>query len=251
MQGGRILGLSWVQGRGKVAMATGLVAASLLLPITAVHADSSATISVDAKAGPVAGYNLGEYYEGTTDPTGSYKPADTGLHVTAATTNIRITYTGGTITIAHDNKAPFTPDGTSNGGTPSGTPVLSTHVPLMSARFAQLLYRIGPDGGGTIGTVFANPPIPGTYVDVPLPPGKTGELYLFINDTQYYDNQGAYNVNVVVTDPSVTDQGGGIHPDGTATPEAPAGLLLAVGMIPLAGLAAWRRKRTQRPQARV
>ena len=36
--------------------------------------------------------------------------------------------------------------------------------------------------------------------------------------------------------------------DGAATPEAPAGLLLALGLAPLASLAAWRRRRQQRPR---
>lgn len=53
------------------------------------------------------------------------------------------------------------------------------------------------------------------------------------------------------TNTPVTDGGGGGTggTGGTATPEAPAGLLFGVGMVPLAGLAAWRRRRNQRSDA--
>ena len=248
MRGDWKFGLSWGQGPGKVAVAVGLIAAFMLLPRTAVHADSSTTVSVDAKAGPFAHFNKGLSNGNTIDPSGSGEPVDTHLKVTATTTNIRITYTGGTITLFSPDPSrnpAFTPDGRALGDNslPFGIPKATTPVPLPSARYAQLLYRIGPADGGTIGVVFAASTISGNSVDIVPPSGKIGELYLFINDTQYYDNDGAYNVDVALADASGTGTGGGIHADGTATPEAPAGLLLALGMLPLAGVVAWRRKR--------
>jgi len=251
MRGTWNLGSPKRHGGGRATMAIGLIAVSLLLPLRAVHADSNAHTTVDAKAGPFARFNKGLRNGKFTDETGASDPADTGLRVSATTTSIQITYTGGVIMLYRpdpSNNPALTPDGTASGSKPLpyGTPTAKTPVPLTSARYGQLLYRIGPEGSDAVGVVFPEPVVSGSSVTITPPPGATGELYLFINDTQYYDNDGAYNVDVALTDPVSVGTRSGIHADGTATPEAPAGLLLALGMLPLAGVVAWRR-RAQRP----
>lgn len=256
MRGTWNFGLPKGSGGGRATMAIGLIAVSLLLPLGTVHADGNAHTTVDGKAGPFAQFNKGLSNGQFTDETGSSDPADTGLRVLATTTSIQITYTGGVIRLYRpdpSNNPALTPDGTASGSRPLpyGTPTAKTPVPLTTARYGQLLYRIGPKGSDAVGVVFLKPAVQGSSVTITPPAGATGELYLFINDTQYYDNDGGYNVDVALTDPVSVGTRSSIHADAAATPEAPAGLLLAIGMAPLAGIAAWRRKRTQGPHAGV
>jgi len=113
-----------------------------------------------------------------------------------------------------------------------------------AAHYGQLLFSIGTPTSSTIQAVPFSDNLSATPTAT-FAATTGGTLYLFVNDNQYGDNSGSFSIGV--TDAPVGGGGGGVVGGGTATPEAPAGLLLAVGMLPLAGVVAWRRKRAQQP----
>lgn len=198
-------------------------------------------------------------------PAGSISPPVSTLTVAAGDTiTFRYNNTGATptsaITIYSGGGAPGStgnpgnpyiyPNGstsTSSYTNPFGSPASDAAYQGASpaAHYGQLLFSIGTPTSSTIQAVPFSNSLSATPTAT-FVAATSGTLYLFVNDNQYGDNSGAFSIGVTDT-PTGTGTGTGTGGGGAATPEAPAGLLLAVGMLPLAGLIAWRRKRAQQP----
>jgi|GEM_PF-2430210 len=191
-------------------------------------------------SGPVATANV------TAGDTITFRYNNTGTTSTSAIT----IYSGGGDpgTTGSPGNPYIYPNGstsTSSYTNPFGPPASdAAYNGVPAAHYGQLLFSIGTPTSSTIQAVPFSDNLSATPTAT-FVATTDGTLYLFVNDNQYGDNSGSFSIGVTDTLPGGGGGGGG--GGGTATPEAPAGLLLAVGMLPLAGVVAWRRKRAQQP----
>jgi len=120
-------------------------------------------------------------------------PTDTGLNVTAGTGSVIFSADTNAITLAHtEGTPPIQANGQTGVGiysdTTFGAPSSTAAYSGTGAHYGQLLYRIGLTG--TVQPVLFPLNSLGP-VTVTLPAGHdTGDVFLFVNDTQYGDNSG-------------------------------------------------------------
>ena len=210
---------------------------------------------------PTAGVSAGAGTDGL-----ATAPTDTGLNVTASTGSVTFSADTSAITLAlPPNSAPsIQANGQTGVGvysdTAFGAAPNTAAYSGAGAHFGQLLYRIG-----TAGTVQPVPfPLDSLGpVTIALPTGHdTGDVFLFVNDTQYGDNRGpggsttlGFNASVVlaptiskafgsattfsgqpttltftISNPNLASQGGSATIDGISFTDNLLGNLLAANV---------------------